>query len=201
MSDDREVFARGNPRPVPPDRDPRLGPHPNPGGSIVEELGEVVDDLRQLYTDFGLRPYRVFSVVVSWSGGEIGRGLPKVASEQEILPTPEVDLRAMRTDMKTGGKVEGGSATLREVSPRFTEDDIELLFHVQPLPAGCQGFVEVQHDRRDGLTKRRRFVVRGPAQRNVETFEWIVPLASQEPNRERSGQIKRGHLQGQRRRG
>ena len=195
-----EPHDRRNPRPVPPDRDPRLGPNPDPGSSIVEELGGTVDELRQLYTDFGMRPYRVFSVVVKWSGSEIGRGLPTVVSEKEILPTPEVDLRSVRTEMRNAGKVDTGSAMLREVSPRFTEDDIELLFHVQPLPDGCQGFIEVQHDRRDGPAVRRRFAVRGAAQRNAEGFEWVVPLVSQEPQRERSGQITRGHLQGQRRR-
>lgn len=192
-----EPRRRVNPRMVPPDRDPGLHPNPSPERSIVESLGAVVDDARQLLTDFGMRPYRVFSIVVEWSGSDRGRGLPRVVSEQEILPTPEVDFAGLRGQMRSAGKVDTGGATLRELSPRLTEEDIELLFHVQPLPAGQEGFIEIQMDRRDGEARRRRFVVQGAPQRKPEDFEWTVRLASQEGKRERSGRVRRGLLQGQ----
>ena len=71
---------RSNPRPVPPDRDPSLHPNPMPSLSLVESLGYVADDLRQIYTNLGARPYRINAVVVRWTGGAIGRGKQEVVS-------------------------------------------------------------------------------------------------------------------------
>jgi hypothetical protein len=156
----------------------------------VEELAAVADDLRQLNTDFGLRPYRVFSVVVAWSGGVIGRGLAAVVSETELLPTPLVDLRPVRGTMRTGGQVEEGMATLKEVSPRYTEEDIETLFHQQPLPKGHEGFLEVRMDRRDGVrVKRRRFTVRGVPYRDAAEFDWEVRIMRQRRDRKPDGKL------------
>ena len=155
----------------------------------MEDLGALADDLRQLYTDIGLRPYRVFSVVVAWSGGAVGRGTPAVVSEKELLPTPEVDLRPVRSEMRTGGKVEEGEARLRQISPRYTEEDVEVLFHRHPLPPGHEGFLEVRVDARDGETERRRFVVRGAPYRKAEAFEWVVGISRQRQDRKPNGQL------------
>ena len=44
---------RTNPRAIPPDQDPNLSALPLPGLSLVEELGGVVDDIRQLEARLG----------------------------------------------------------------------------------------------------------------------------------------------------
>lgn len=179
-----------NPRARTPDRDTRLHPNRAPGRSLVESLGGVVDDLRQLATDFGLRPYRVFSVVVKWTGGSSGRGDAVVASERELLPTPKlVDTTGLRGEASPAGAFNRGSIRLREVSPRYTEDDVRALFHTQPLPADTDGFIEVRIDSRDGITERRRFVVRSVPFRDAQRFEWVVPLESQQGDRSRSGEV------------
>ena len=140
-------------------------------------------------TDFGLRPYRVFSVVYRWTGGAIGRGEMKLASERELLPTPKVKDISVRHEAQDAGYVERGDVQLREVSPRYTEDDINALFHQSPLPPGFQGFVEMFIDARDGKTERRRFSVRGVPIRDAAKFEWSVQLIRQDAQRDRDKQV------------
>lgn len=173
-----------------PSKNPRVktsDAHPARHPTLAEELGEVADDLRQLYTDEGLRPYRVFVVVVTWSGGEPDRGEARVESEREFLPTPLLDLRPLRKRNRSGGTVERGQCRLTQVSPTMTEDEIQGLFHVK---RGSQVFVEVRHDERDGNAKRRRFWVDGAPWRDAEGFQWVVPLAAQQGARSRSGAPK-----------
>ena len=177
-----------NPRPLTPTDDNREHPNPAPAQSLTESLGGVVDDLRQLYTDFGLRPYRVFSVVYRWTGGVVGRGRALVISEQEFLPTPQLkETSGVRSETRTGGLVERGDVRLEEVSPRYTEDQIRVLFHSLPLPPGDQGFLEVRVDARDGATERRRFVVTGMPYRKADGFEWRANLLRQDMQRDRDG--------------
>jgi len=180
----------GNPRPDPPYRDANLHPNPRPGKSLVEEFGSIVDDLRQLNTDFGLRPYRVFSIIVRWTGGASGRGDAVVESEVEFLPTPRVmDLTGMASVATPGGVLQRGDATLREVSPRYTEDEIRAMTHRIPLPLDRDGFIEVRIDQRDGSTVRRRFVVIAVPYRSADGFQWRVTLSSQQGDRHRDGSV------------
>ena len=155
----------------------------------MEELGETADELRQLYTDLGLRPYRVFSVLVQWSGGKIGKGVADVVRETEFLPTPLVDLAPVWTEMKSAGKVEDGVATLREISPRLTEDQVRGLFFQDALKPGQEGFIEVVEDARDGQSPRRRFGVRGAPYRRAGKFEWACRLQRARKDRKRSGEL------------
>lgn len=179
-----------NPRLMQPGRDPALHPNRAPGRSLVESLGGVVDSLRQLATDFGLRPYRIFSVVVKWTGGSSGRGDAVVVSERELLPTPKlVDTASLEGEATPGGYLNRGSVRLVQVSPRYTEDDARALFHVQPLPTDMDGFIEMRIDARDGSTERRRFTVKSVPFRNAGRFEWVVPLTSQQGDRSRSGEV------------
>lgn len=177
-----------NPRAQTPNTDPAIGANPLPCRSLVEGLGEVADDLRQLYTDFGLRPYRLFSVVVSWSGGEIGRGTASVASETEFLPTPKVDVRPLSREATEAGEVERGQIRVSEISPRYTEEDIRVLFHTQPLPAGHEGFVEMRMDGRDGkYAVRHRLIVADTPWRQADKFQWTVRMVAQDEPRSRTG--------------
>ena len=159
-----------------------------PSRSLAEQLGPTVDSLRQLYTDFGLRPYRVFSVVYEWSGGDVGRGTARVLSEAELLPTPSLkETSGVLSEERSAGLVERGSTRLEQVSPRYTEDEVKQLFHRLPLQPGQQGFVEVRVDARDGQTERRRFIVRGMPYRDAGAFQWKVSLMRQDEDRSRLG--------------
>lgn len=181
----------GNPRIETANDDPAVGPARAPGSTLVEQLGKTVDDLRQLYTDFGLRPYRVFSVVTRWSGGAPGRGDEALVSETELLPTPVVKVDGLRGELTSGGLTERGTTRLSELSPRYTEDEIRQLFHCEPLPDGLQGWIEIRIDARDGSTERRRFVTRGVPERDAERFQWRSVLIRQDSARTRSGALGR----------
>ena len=183
--------SRTNPRDQTPNNDPDNHSNRIPQRSLVEGLGDVADDLRQIYTDLGLRPYRVFSVIVRWTGGESGRGDAVLAGETELLPTPlVVDMKPLRGESTPAGFNERGAIELRQISPRYTEDDIRALFHIQPLPIDYDGYLEVRVDSRDGSTERRRFTVKGTPYRNAGRFEWSVRLTKQDENRGRSGEIR-----------
>lgn len=160
----------------------------DPSRSLVEQLGPAIDSLRQLYSDFGLRPYRVFSVVYEWTGGDVGRGTPRVISESELLPTPIVrDTAGVLGEQRSAGLVERGTVRIEQVSPRYTEDEVRTLFHQLPLKPGQQGFIELRIDARDGNTERRRFVVRGVPYRDAGAFQWKVTLLRQDEDRSRAG--------------
>ena len=145
--------------------------------------------MRQLKTDLGLRPYRVVSVLLSWSGRKVGVGIPSVVREVERLPTPLVDLSPVRTSNRSAGKVEEGSAYLREVSPRYTEAELQGVLFQGELQPGQEGFLEVRHDSRDGVTERRRFGVEGVPYRAAGKFQWVVKLKRQRPDRKTDGKL------------
>lgn len=179
-----------NPRVNVPNRDPGLHPNRAPGRSLAEELGPVVDEVRQIATDLGMRPYRVFSVTVRWSGGTSGRGRAEVVSEVELLPTPRViALDAMKARAMAAGVVIRGDIRMREVSPRYTEDEVRGLFCADKQRPELDVFIEVRHDERDGKTDRRRFVVEVVPYRDLKRFEWVAVLSSQQGDRDRDGQV------------
>lgn len=192
MSHGGPPYRVDNPRSpdVPGEPGDRAHTHPlaRPSCSLVESLGDTVDSIRQLYTDFGLRPYRVHSVVYRWTGGSVGRGVPEVISDREILPTPYLrETSGVAGELRTAGLVERGIVRLEQISPRYTEDEVRGLFHVTPLPGDQQGFIEVRIDARDGSTERRRFIVRGIPYRDAGGFQWRAGLLRQDEDRTRSG--------------
>lgn len=147
----------------------------------------MADELRQLYTDLGLRPYRVFSVAQQWSGQAVGRGTLSVLSEVELLPTPLVDFTPMRRRMTEGGFTEDGLVTLREISPRYTEEDVQALCCRRSDVPGREVFIEMRHDARDGQTVRRRFTIESVPFRKAGKFEWQVRLRKANPDRAPNG--------------
>lgn len=180
------IPLEGNPRGQISNTDPNVHPLANPSCSLIDALGKVADDVRQIYTDLGARPYRVFSVVYRWTGGAIGRGEPIVESELELLPTPSVDLMGVQGSPREAGIVERGNVTLKQISPRYTEDQVRGLFFVDPLPPDRQGFIEVTVDARDGTSPRRRFTVVGVPTRFATSFEWQATMVREDASRTRS---------------
>ena len=86
------------------------------------------------------------------------------------------------------GTVDRGVVNISEISAGFTEDDIQELFHVQPLGPDREGYIEIRHDRRDGVTKRRRFRVIGVPWHDAEAFMWRARMVTQDGGRTREGQ-------------
>jgi hypothetical protein len=173
-----------NPRGVQPNTDRNLSEiEYGASGSLVESLGSVADDLRQIGVDFGMRPHRVHAVRIKWTGGEIGRGEPVTVFDEPLLPNPKVLFNVKRAST-SGGGVERGSAKLFEVSPRYTEDQIKRYFSLD-LEQPEEGFIEIFIDDRDGTTERKRYVVSEPPKRRPEEFDWEVSLRKQDANRQR----------------
>lgn len=159
----------------------------------------MADDIRQIATDLGQRPYRMFSVVYKWSGGAVGRGAPSTIFEQEFLPTPKLTINglvdrgyiraAVKDKPQEAGTVERGVISVIDISPRYTEDQIKQLFRSGgTLDAGEVAFIEISMDSRDGASDRRRFSVDSVPTRHPSKFYWSVELVRQELDRNRYGQ-------------
>lgn len=168
-----------------PNDDPRLR-GADGARTLVDDLGELADDMRQIGVDLGLRPYRVFSVRLRWSGDRVGLGEPAVVLEEEFLPTPKVSTSLRREAREPGGWVERGRTTLTEVSPRYTEAQIDALCP-RTGPANEERFIEIRMDSRDENAPRRRFVVAEAPERRAERFDWRVVLVPQDDARTRAG--------------
>ena len=188
MADDHQPNPRGY---QPPSHDPNLTKGGNCGTSnLVEGLGDVVDDIRQIASDLGARPYTYHSIKVQWSGGEIGRGAPKVVSETEIKPTPQTrPVGFMSRDLDAGGAAERGDMTLTGISPRYTEDEIDELFGTS-VEDGYEVFIEQRIDDRDGVTRRRRFMLAGAPERRATMADWKVTIRKADSDRERDGAVR-----------
>jgi len=193
MSIEDPPLPRDNPRPVTPDRDPDLiVPLVDPLATLAEQLGSVVDHIRQdINVDLGLRPYRVFSVVTKWAGGKIGYGTPDQISREELLPRPrvifETKLDSLKDIILSSGKQDTGLVTVDRVSQRYTEEDIQALFPMQPLPEGLQAHIEIGVDQRDGETRKRRFVLATPPWRDAKNFQWRLIVRDQAQSFTRTG--------------
>lgn len=163
-------------------------PHPDPDSSLVADFADTIDSMRQLNTDAGMRPYRVFAVVVEHSGGEVGRGDPQVVTEVELLPTPLVQQRGIRRKLGPGGKSDAGYTEITELSPRYTEEQLQRSFHVQQLGEQHEAFYEIQMDRRaSGDRPRRRYVLRDVPFYDPENHQWVIRLSAQDQKRNARG--------------
>jgi hypothetical protein len=150
----------------------------------VDSLGRIADGIRQLATDFGLRPYRCFLVTVDWTGRRRGEGTAQVTARGEILPTPKIrDTTAMIRDVDTGGTKETGGVRLERVTMLLDEFQILGRGPDGKVFPNRQTFIEVVED--GSVTKaarRRRFAVKAvPFLRRGGT-SWTVPLERQYEN-------------------
>jgi len=88
--------------------------------SLAGSLGPSLDEIRQIGTDLGLRPYRVFLVHWQWAG-EKGVGRPREISRREILPTPRVrDMSQASFLMSQFGMTEAGGIFIDRISAKYS---------------------------------------------------------------------------------
>jgi hypothetical protein len=178
-----------------PNVDPALHPAIAPERSLVESLGEIVDEANQIAVDLGERPYRVFSVTYRWTGGAIGRGTSEVYSQTEFLPTPIVSSLTSLVETHTpGGTIERGIVTLTQISPRYTETQLGYLCKgtLECRGPAFETFLEIAMDRRDGTdVARRRFTFEGAPYRDTRDVGWRLQVARQDADRSNDGQPPR----------
>lgn len=156
--------------------------------SLGQKLIPVVDRVRDLYTKFGLRPYRVWLVRTRFAGPKRGVGVEMVVHEMEILPTPlVVDMRGLGEIVTPVGINEQGTVQLQYISGRYTE---EQLLGVGPdgtqVASNETVYYEIEFFRADGgASERRRFVRDSIPYYNATQFQWLVTLVSVIENRAR----------------
>ena len=155
-------------------------PGPLPDYQVADTLVDSclvpsIDAARQLLTEFGLRPYRVFLVWVGWttdenadglvSGEELdldpgveGTGRAVLLKEVELLPTPLVEnLGSVNGTVRSTGTTESGVVTVSQISVGYTEDQLNGLIsefrdpkYPDTLRSGVSFFWEIQEHRPSG---------------------------------------------------
>lgn len=156
--------------------------------SLARKLVPAVDRIRDLYTKFGMRPYRVWIVRTRFAGPKRGVGVEQLVQEMEILPTPlVVDMRSLTEMVTPVGVNEQGIVQLQGISGRYTE---EILLGVGPdgtqVAANETVYYEIEFFRPDGRPgERRRFVRDSVPQYNSGQFQWLITLVSVLENRNR----------------
>lgn len=93
---------------------------------LVDSLiADVVDGLREdLHPQFGVRAYRVYRVIRTWSGATSGQGT-YVDDAAELRPQPLVWLwSGLRYEQAKCGVMEIGEVKLTEVSLTYTEPQL-----------------------------------------------------------------------------
>lgn len=180
---------------------------PEQAGSLAAELVPLADELRDMLTDFGFRPYKVRIVRVRWSGTTRGEGVAVVESSLDLMPTPLVqDLSGVAEIAQAAGLDEVGSVMLSEVSGRYTEEQllfldrqgvgpdasVEVFYEVEfPQPAAppdaAQALGQAPSGHAAARSKRRRFFLRGAPQYLPLKLQWVVRLERAHNDRDADG--------------
>lgn len=158
--------------------------------TLAQTLIPVADSIRDIYSQFGLRPYKLSILRVRWSGGERGRGTPHVASTLPITPTPLVqDLSTMTEVLHPVGLDEVGVVSVSEISGRFTDDQLRFLDEDgEPPSPDEEVFYEIEYPQPDGNSSvKRRFFLRGAPHYSSGRFQWSIRLEKANEDRSRIG--------------
>lgn len=168
--------------------------------TLASDLVDIVDEIRQLNSEFGIRPYRVFMIHSQWTGGEVGVGQEQITSRIEILPTPRLKgMDSLSTIVDPTGLTEDGSVDVDQISARYTEDDLTGRtpdLNDPNLPrtsAGAVDFYWEVHENRGQTpnTVLRRFNPKGVPHLSRDGFQWRIALVKQDYDRGRNGETER----------
>ena len=164
--------------------------------TLAQRFIPLADDLRNLLTVFGLRPFKVRIVRVRWANGFRGSGAPMVEQELDILPTPSVqDLSTLTEIVQPIGLDEVGTIVVSEISGRFTDEQLRFLDSDGTPPAPDEEiFWEIEYPRLDGQPSiRRRFELRGAPMYFAGRLQWQVRLERSHHDRARNGDYTDGN--------
>lgn len=158
--------------------------------TLAQTLVPTADSLRDMFTSFGLRPYKVRFVRLRWSGMKRGQGAAYVACEIDILPTPKIlDLTTLTEIVNPVGLDEVGGVLLTQVSGNFTEEQLRFgETDKKSLAQNEEVFYEVQFVRKDDQPgDRRRFALRSAPMYLAGKFQWQLRLEKSNENRAANG--------------
>jgi hypothetical protein len=151
--------------------------------TLVNRLGgRVVDRVRQIATNQGLRPYRVALVWTTWTGTERGEGLEKEFARVELLPTPKViSLDSIAMSPQAAGMLPMGSIRVEKISVTNTLDRLKGKSfptpHEQHIPDNIGFYYEVKEDGRgDFEPEIARFRLASEPFRRAGHVDWVVNL-------------------------
>jgi hypothetical protein len=141
---------------------------------LVDSLvPDVIDGLREdLHPQFGVRAYRVYRVIRTWSGRVAGEG---VATDDagELRPQPLVwQWDGLRFEQATCGIEELGEVKLTEVSLTYTEGQLTG----QPLRRNQEILIAIGEAHGQGSTTRLFRHTRPPYIDRVKDMGWVVWL-------------------------
>lgn len=151
-------------------------------------LGSVVDRARDIYTQFGLRPYLVRMVKTRWSGGRRGIGTEEVLSEELILPTPLVStLNSLDAEVSPIGNIEQGGIKVEQISSICYTEDMLMGRDAdgEPVPRDQQFYYEIEMLGQSSI--KRRFTPAGAPSLDASKFQWVIELTKSNENRTRDG--------------
>ncbi len=149
--------------------------------------GQIVDPLRDLLTQFGLRVNDVQIVTIKWTGGFRGQGRDVVERTFRLLPAPRVrGLESMMETVDSVGLDEVGTITVDRISPRYTEEQLRGYETDGALPEDTEVFYEITGSYQD-RAMRRRFHLSGAPHRG--TLGWEISLVRAHEDRLRNGEV------------
>lgn len=163
--------------------------------SLCQRLTGVADNVRQIATILGARPYRVFLIWTRWSGEERGEGVETQVQSIEVLPTPRVqNLDAVTFSLYHAGTLPVGSIKVDRISGAvFTSDilkgDWVPVNHEDFIPEPTEFMYEVVEDGRgDNPAVRSRFRLLSFPFRRATQVDWTVMLERVGEDRNRYAQ-------------
>lgn len=159
--------------------------------SFANRFSRVADNARQIATNLGLRPYRVFLIWTKWTGEERGEGDETEFRRIEILPTPKVNsLDNVTFGLFHAGTVPMGSLRVDRISATFTQDTLQGRIIPVPgedtIPDPYGFFYEVVEDGRgDNPPQRAKFRLLNTPFRRAGKIDWTIMLERISADRER----------------
>lgn len=158
--------------------------------TVTHRLGRVADNIRQVATRLGARPYRCFLVWSTWTNGVRGEGEEVETMRTEILPTPVVtSMDQIALNPQNVGLVQIGDVKVTEISVSFTEDQLMGRLGGATQVEQPQSFAwEIIEDgRQRDNPVHTKFRVKGRPVLKADQAMWSVNLERVGDDRQRDG--------------
>ena len=147
-------------------------------GTLARALVHCVDQVRDINTQLGLRPYVVRLVHTRWSSGERGAGVEQVISVVPITPIPKIEtISALDVNYSSVGGQENGCLRVSQISGRYTEDQLlGRTYDGNPIDEDTNFFYEIEYRGGNGPQHMRRFYVSGAPQKSPGGVQWEIEI-------------------------
>src|SRR5688572_1936881 len=142
---------------------------------LVDSLvPDVIDGLREdLQPQFGVRAYRVYRLIRTWSGARVGEGTITVNDGAEVRHQPLVAVwEGMRFAQGASGVEELGEMRLTEVSLTYTYAQLTGA----PLARNQEAFIAIGEAHGQGNPIRLFTHTKPPFVDRVKDLGWVVWL-------------------------